>query len=69
MLDGCNVLEDLEVILMEVDSGVPELGCADIITRIDEGEDEVFSCDKCIYKSTEVDIFMCPYVWNSKIIR
>ena len=28
MLDGCNVLEDLEDILMDVDSGEPELCCA-----------------------------------------
>lgn len=36
MLDGCDVLEDLEDILMEVDSGEPELCCADMIIRIDE---------------------------------
>ena len=69
MLGGCNVVEDLEVILMEVDSGVPELCCADVITRIDEGEDEVLSCEECIYKGTEADTLVCPYVWNSKIIR
>ena len=69
MLDGCNVLEDLEVVLMKVDSGEPELCCADVITRIDEGEDEVLSCEECLFKGTEVDILMCPYVWNSKIIR
>ena len=60
MLDGCNVLEDLEVILMKVDSGEPELCCADIIARIDEGQDKVLSCEECIYKGTEVDILMCP---------
>lgn len=69
MLGGYNVLEDLEVILMEVDSGVPELCCADMIIRIDEGQDKVLSCEECIYKGTEADIFMCPYVWNSKIMK
>ena len=51
MLGGCNVVEDLEVILMEVDSGEPELCCADMITRIDEGEYEVLSWAECIDKS------------------
>ena len=69
MLGGCNVLEDLEVILMKVDSGEPELCCADMIIRIDEEQDKVLSCEECIYKGTEADIFMCPYVWNSKIMR
>ena len=69
MLDGCNVVEDLGDILMEVDSGEPELCCADMITRIDEGEYEVLSCEECIYKGTEADILMCPYVWISKIMR
>ena len=69
MLGGCNVVEDLEVILMEVDSGEPELCCADMTIRIDEEQDKVLSCEECIYKGTEADIFMCPYVWNSKIMR
>ena len=69
MLGGCNVIEDLEVILMEVDSGEPELCCADIIARIDEEQDKVLSCEECIYKGTEADILMCPYVWISKIMR
>ena len=69
MLDGCNVVEDLGDILMEVDSGEPELCCADIITRIDEEQDKVLSCEECIYKGTEADILVCPYVWNSKIMR
>ena len=69
MLGGCNVVEDLEVILMKVDSGEPELCCADMIIRIDEGQDKVLSCEECIYKGTEADILMCPYVWNSKIMR
>ena len=69
MLDGCDVLEDLGDILMDVDSGEPELCCADMIIRIDEGQDKVLSCEECIYKGTEADILMCPYVWNSKIIR
>ena len=69
MLGGCDILEDLEVILMEVDSGEPELCCADMIIRIDEGQDKVLSCEECIYKGTEADILMCPYVWNSKIMR
>lgn len=68
MLGGCNVLEDLEDILMEVDSGEPELCCADMIIRIDEEQDKVLSCEWCIYKGTETDILMCPYVWNSKIM-
>ena len=68
MLGGCNVVEDLEVILMEVDSGVPELCCADTLIRIDENV-QVLSCAHCVFKGTEVDILMCPYVWNSKIIR
>ena len=62
MLGGCNILEDLEVILMEVDSGEPELCCADMIIRIDEEQDKVLSCEWCIYKGTEADILMCPYV-------
>lgn len=62
MLDGCNVLEDLEDILMEVDSGEPEFCCADMIIRIDEWQDKVLSCEECIYKGTEADILMCPYV-------
>ena len=69
MLGGCSVLEDLEVIFMEVDSGEPELCCADMIIRIDEEQDKVLSCGECIYKGTEADILMCPYVWNSKIMR
>ena len=69
MLDGCNVLEDLEVILMEVDSGPPELCYVDVIIREDEGRAKVISCEECIYKGTEADILMCPYVWNSKIMR
>lgn len=69
MLGGCNLLEDLEVILMEVDSGEPELCCADMIIRIDEEQDKVLSCEWCIYKGTETGILMCPYVWNSKIMR
>ena len=69
MLGGCSILEDLEVILMEVDSGEPELCCADIITRIDEWGDKVLSCEECIYKGTETDILVCPYVWNSKVMR
>ena len=69
MLGGCNVVEDLEVILMEIDSGEPELCCADMIIRIDEWQDKVLSCEECIYKGTEADILMCPYVWNSKIMR
>ena len=60
MLDGYDVLEDLGDILMDVDSGEPELCCADIIARIDEGQDKVLSCEECIYKGTEVDILMCP---------
>ena len=69
MLGGCNVVEDLEVILMEVDSGEPELCCADMIIRIDEEQDKVLSCEECTYKGTEAGILMCPYVWNSKIMR
>ena len=69
MLGGCNILEDLEVILMEVDSGEPELCCADMIIRIDEEQDKVLSCEECIYKGTEANILMCPYVWISKIMR
>ena len=69
MLGGCSVVEDLEVILMEVDSGEPELCCADMVIRIDEEQDKVLSCEWCIYKGTEADILMCPYVWNSKIMR
>ena len=69
MLDGCDVVEDLGDILMEVDSGEPELCCVDMITRIDEGEYEVLSCEECIYKGTEAYILMCPYVWISKIMR
>ena len=69
MLDGCNVLEDLEDILMEVDSGEPELCCADIIARIDEGQDKVLSCDGCIYKDTGKVIWMCPYGYNSMTVR
>ena len=69
MLDGCNVVEDLGDILMEVDSGEPELCCADMIIRIDEEQDKVLSCEWCIYKGTEADRVMCPYVWNSKIMR
>lgn len=69
MLDGCNVLEDLEDILMEIDSGEPELCWADMIIRIDEGQDKVLSCEECIYKGTEVDILICPYIWNSEIMR
>ena len=69
MLDGYNVLEDLEDILMDVDSREPELCCADMIIRIDEEQDKVLSCEECIYQDTEADILMCPYVWNSKIMR
>ena len=69
MLDGYNVLEDLEDILMEVDSGEPELCCADIIARIDEGQDKVLSCDGCIYKDTGKVIWMCPYGYNSMTVR
>ena len=69
MLNGCNVLEDLEDILMEVDSGEPELCCADMIIRIDEWQDKVLSCEECIYKGTKADILICPYLWNSKIMR
>ena len=69
MLDGCNVLEDLEDILMDVGSGEPELCCADMIIRIDEEQDKVLSCEECIYKGTEADILICPYLWNSKIMR
>ena len=46
-----------------------ELCCADMIIRIDEEQDKVLSCEWCIYKGTEADILMCPYVWNSKIMR
>ena len=69
MLDGCNVLEDLEDILMDVGSGEPELCCADMIIRIDEEQDKVLSCEECIYKGTKADILICPYLWNSKIMR
>ena len=69
MLDGCNVVEDLGDILMEVDSDGPELCYVDMIIRVDEGQDKVLSCEECIYKGTEADILMCPYVWNSKIMR
>ena len=37
MLDGCNVVEDLGCILMEVDSGGLELCYTDMIIRVDEG--------------------------------
>ena len=69
MLDGCNVVEDLGDILMEVDSDGPELCYEDMIIRIDEGQDKILSCEECIYKGTEADILMCPYVWNSEIMR
>ena len=52
MLGGCDVVEDLEVILMEVDSGEPELCCADMIIRIYEEQSKVLSCEECIYKGT-----------------
>ncbi len=69
MLGGCNVVEDLGDILMEVDSGEPELCCADMIIRIDEEQDKVLSCEECIYKGTEANILMCPYVWNIEMMR
>ena len=69
MLGGCDVVEDLEDILMEVDSGESELCYADMIIRIDEGQDKILSCKECIYKGTEADILVCPYVWDSKIMR
>ena len=40
----------------------------DTLIRIDENV-QVLSCAHCAFKDTEVDILMCPYVWNSKIIR
>ena len=53
MLDGCNVVEDLGDILMEVDSDGPEVCYVDMIIRVDEGQDKVLSCEECIYKGTE----------------
>ena len=65
MLGGCNVVEDLEVILMEVDSGVPELCCADTLIRIDENV-QVLSCAHCVFKDTDkfVNFLGCPFNWG-----
>lgn len=60
MLGGCNVVEDLEVILMEVDSGEPELCCADMIIRIDEKECFI-DCKNCTVRDIEANLSLCPH--------
>ena len=40
----------------------------DTLIRIDE-KTCFIDCNNCSFRDIKADILMCPYVWNSKIIR
>ena len=61
--------EVIENICEVIDEYGAELCDIDTLVRTDKYGEEFLSCEDCIYKGTEANILVCPYVWNIKMMR